>query len=184
VKPFKVFQKLVAAPYLLALLGLLMPMMTISCSDKVISEPTFYEMAGGLDLKQSLQEPAASYLTRLEEGNPKALEKFRETSPDFPVLAKMPQLYGVALALVIAAIFALMDSEGVFASGGSIIMGVMSLILLWIVVLQVKQEFASMGLQLISIQPGAGLYCASTLIVIGTAMNITCIVRLLLNKKG
>ena len=176
-KAFKLFQKLIAAPYLLALLGLLLPLMTVSCSDKVIAEPTFYELANGLDLRTSLQEPAAGYLNKLETGNPKALEKFRENAPDFPKMMDMPQFYGIALALVIAAIFGLMSSVGIFASIGSIFMGLMSLLGLWAIVLQMQQEFASMGMQLLSIKPGTGLYCASILIIIGTAMNIASIVR-------
>lgn len=180
---FKLFQKLVAAPYLLALLGLLMPLMTVSCSDKVIAEPTFYEMAGGLNLRETLQEPAAGYLARMEEGNPKALEKFRETSPNFPVMEDMPQLYGIALGILIAGIFSLMATTGIFASVGSIVMGVLSMLCLWAFVFQMKHEFASMGMQLLSIKPGVGLYCASFLIVIGTAMNLACMIRILLKKK-
>ena len=75
---FKFFQRLVATPYLLALLGLLLPLFNVSCAERVIAEPTFYEIANGLDLEQTLKEPALGYVKKMETGNPKAIDKFKE----------------------------------------------------------------------------------------------------------
>ena len=106
VKSFKFFQRLVAAPYLLALLGLLLPLFNVSCADDVIAEPSFYEVASGLNLEESLKEPALSYLKKMEDGNPAALEKFKAVMPEFPQVQPVHHLYGIAGALVLAAMFA------------------------------------------------------------------------------
>lgn len=174
---FKFFQRLVAAPYLLALLGLVLPLFNVSCADQVIAEPSFYEMANGVNLEEILQEPARGYVIKMETGNPSSLNKIKETIPDFPRIQPLHQLYGIVGALVIAAIFALIAPFGYYASLGSLAMGILSMVGLWSFVAQISQMCGNLGVSVLVVGPATGIYCASALILIGTAMNLACIVR-------
>ena len=69
---FKFFRRIISAPYLLALVALFLPLMNVSCAEKVIAEPSFYELAVGLDLREALKEPAKGYLLKMEKENPKS----------------------------------------------------------------------------------------------------------------
>lgn len=169
---FKLFRKIISVPYLLALLGLLMPLMTVSCGDtQVIAEPSFYEIATGLDLHESLKEPAKGYLEKMEKSNPKSLEKFRESLPGFPQLNAVPHLFAIVGAIVLAAAFAW------FTPLGSLTMGMLSMVALWAFFSQIGRACVNAGMQVLHVEPGAGIYAASALIVIGTAMNLAAIIR-------
>lgn len=174
---FKFFQRLVAAPYLLALLGLLLPLFNVSCADQVIAEPSYYEMANGIDLEQTLKEPALGYIKKMETGNPAAIERFKETIPDFPRVQPIPKLYGIAGALVIAAIFALIAPYGYYASLGSVAMGMLAMVSMWAFLAQMGKICSALGMNVLSVQPATGIYCASFLIIIGSAMNMAVIAR-------
>ena len=174
---FKFFQRLVAAPYLLALLGLLLPLFNVSCADQVIAEPSYYEMANGIDLEQTLKEPALGYIKKMETGNPAAIERFTETIPDFPRVQPIPKLYGIAGALVIAAIFALIAPYGYYASLGSVAMGMLAMVSMWAFLAQMGKICSALGMNVLSVQPATGIYCASFLIIIGSAMNMAVIAR-------
>ena len=174
---FKFFQRLVAAPYLLALLGLLLPLFNVSCADQVIAEPSYYEMANGIDLEQILKEPALGYIKKMETGNPAAIERFKETIPDFPRVQPIPKLYGIAGALVIAAIFALIAPYGYYASLGSVAMGMLAMVSMWAFLAQMGKICSALGMNVLSVEPATGIYCASFLIIIGSAMNMAVIAR-------
>ena len=170
-KRFKFFRRLISAPYLLALLGLLLPLMNVSCAEKVIAEPSFYEIATGIDLREALQEPAKGYLLKMEKDNPKALDKFRTSIPDFPKLQPMPILFGIVAALVLAAVFAW------FTPLGSLTLGILAMCALWALLAQMGAICANIGMQVLQAEPGHGIYAASMLILIGTAMNLAAIIR-------
>ena len=176
-KRFRFFQKLVGLPYLLALLGLLMPMANVSCTDQVIAEPSIYESALGYDLGTELKEPGAGLLKRMEEGNPRSIERFKDFIPNFPKMEPMYHLFGIVGALVVAAIFAFIAPFGYYASLGSLAMGMLSMFSLWAVLSQIGSLCNSIGMNVLKVEPGIGLYCADTLILIGTAMNLACIAR-------
>ena len=176
-KRFRFFQKLVGLPYLLALLGLLMPMANVSCTDQVIAEPSMYEIALGYDLGTELKEPGAGLLKRMEEGNPRSIERFKDFIPNFPKMEPMYHLFGIVCALVVAAIFAFIAPFGYYASLGSLAMGMLSMFSLWAVLSQIGGLCNSIGMNVLKVEPGVGLYCADTLILIGTAMNLACIAR-------
>ena len=176
-KRFRFFQKLVGLPYLLALLGLLMPMANVSCTEQVIAEPTMYEIALGYDLSTELKEPASGLLKKMEEGNPRSIERFKDFIPNFPKMEPMYHLFGIVGALVIAAIFAFIAPFGYYASLGSLAMGMLSMFSLWAVLSQIGGLCNSIGMNVLKVEPGVGLYCADTLILIGTAMNLACIAR-------
>jgi hypothetical protein len=168
---FKFFRRIISAPYLLALLGLLLPLMNVSCAEKVIAEPSFYEIATGADLRETLKEPAKGYLLKMEKDNPKALDRFRTSMPEFPKLQPMPVLFGIVAALVLAAVFAL------FTPLGSLTLGILAMCALWALLAQMGSICANIGMQVLQVEPGHGIYAASVLILIGTAMNLAAIIR-------
>lgn len=170
-KRFKFFRRFISAPYLLALLGLLLPLMNVSCAEKVIAEPSFYEIATGVDLREALQEPAKGYLLKMEKDNPKALNRFRTSMPNFPKLQPMPVLFGIVAALVLAAVFAW------FTPLGSLTLGILAMCALWALLVQMGEICANIGMQVLQAEPGHGIYAASVLILIGTAMNLAAIIR-------
>ena len=176
-KYFRFFQKLVGLPYLLSILGLLMPLASVSCTDQVIAEPSMYEIALGLDLGTELKEPATSLLKKMEEGNPRSIERFKDFIPNFPKMEPMLHLFGIAAALFLAAVFALLAPLGYYASLGSLALGVLSMFSLWAVLSQIGALCNAIGMNVLRVDPGVGIYCASVLILIGTAMNLACIAR-------
>ncbi len=176
-KFFRLFQKLVGLPYLLAILGLLMPLASVSCTEQVIAEPTMYEIALGLDLGTELKEPATSLLKKMEEGNPRSIERFKDFIPNFPKMEPMLHLFGIVAALLLAAVFALLAPFGYYASLGSLALGMLSMFSLWAVLSQIGALCNTIGMNVLRVDPGVGIYCASVLILIGTAMNLACIAR-------
>ena len=176
-KYFRFFQRLVGLPYLLAILGLLMPLASVSCTEQVIAEPSMYEIALGLDLGTELKEPATSLLKKMEEGNPRSIERFKDFIPNFPKMEPMLHLFGIAAALFLAAVFALLAPLGYYASLGSLALGMLSMFSLWAVLSQIGALCNAIGMNVLRVDPGVGIYCASVLILIGTAMNLACIAR-------
>ena len=176
-KYFRLFQRLVGLPYLLAILGLLMPLANVSCTEQVIAEPSMYEIALGLDLGTELKEPAMSLLKKMEEGNPRSIERFKDFIPNFPKMEPMLHLFGIAAALFLAAVFALLAPLGYYASLGSLALGMLSMFSLWAVLSQIGALCNAIGMNVLRVDPGVGIYCASVLILIGTAMNLACIAR-------
>ena len=176
-KFFRLFQRLVGLPYLLAILGLLMPLASVSCTEQVIAEPSMYEIALGLDLGTELKEPATSLLKKMEEGNPRSIERFKDFIPNFPKMEPMLHLFGIAAALFLAAGFALLAPLGYYASLGSLALGMLSMFSLWAVLSQIGALCNAIGMNVLRVDPGVGIYCASVLILIGTAMNLACIAR-------
>ena len=176
-KFFRLFQRLVGLPYLLAILGLLMPLANVSCTDQVIAEPSLYEIALGLDLGTELKEPATSLLKKMEEGNPRSIERFKDFIPNFPKMEPMLHLFGIVAALLLAVVFALLAPFGYYASLGSLALGMLSMFSLWAVLSQIGALCNTIGMNVLRVDPGVGIYCASVLILIGTAMNLACIAR-------
>ncbi len=176
-KFFRLFQRLVGLPYLLAILGLLMPLASVSCTEQVIAEPSMYEIALGLDLGTELKEPATSLLKKMEEGNPRSIERFKDFIPNFPKMEPMLHLFGIVAALLLAAVFALLAPFGYYASLGSLALGMLSMFSLWAVLSQIGALCNAIGMNVLRVDPGVGIYCASVLILIGTAMNLACIAR-------
>lgn len=176
-KYFRLFQRLVGLPYLLAILGLLMPLASVSCTEQVIAEPSMYEIALGLDLGTEFKEPATSLLKKMEEGNPRSIERFKDFIPNFPKMEPMLHLFGITAALFLAAVFALLAPLGYYASLGSLALGMLSMFSLWAVLSQIGALCNAIGMNVLRVDPGVGIYCASVLILIGTAMNLACIAR-------
>lgn len=168
---FRFFRRIISAPYLLALIALLLPLMNVSCAERVIAEPSFYELATGVDLHEALQEPAKGYLVKMEKDNPKSLDRFRTAFPEFPKLKPMPVLFGIVAALVLAAVFAW------FTPLGSLTLGILGMFALWALLAQMGSICAGFGMQVLQVEPGHGIYAASALILIGTAMNLAAIIR-------
>lgn len=171
-KELNFFKKITAIPYLLVILALLMPLANVSCTDdRVIAEPTLYELASGLDLDGALHEPALGTLKRMEAGNPKALDKFRAVMPDFPKLDPMPYLYAILVGAVLAGLFAWLTPLG------SITLGMLTMVAMWAFLVKLAEISVALGIPLLKVDPGIGMHAATAMIFIGTAMNLASIIR-------
>ena len=110
----RLFKKLTAIPYLLVLVALLMPMANVSCDDDVVvAEPTLYKIAAGMDLEQELQEPALGILKKMQAGNPSAMQKFKQTMPNFPKMEPVPFLYAIFVGAILAQLGQLNSAMGI-----------------------------------------------------------------------
>ena len=174
-KEMSLFKKLTALPYLLVFLALLMPLANVSCSvkedSKPIAEATFYQIASGVDLDESLKDPALGQLHRIVKENPKTLDRFKMQMPNFPKMEPVKHLYGILAAIFLAALFSW------FVPLASTVMGLLSMVSLWSLLMKLSQLGNELGIPLLKVEAGIGLYCASFLILIGTAMNIATMVR-------
>lgn len=171
-KALRLFKRFTAIPYLLVIFALLMPLANVSCNDdKVIAAPNVYELASGMDLETSLQEPALGILKKMETGNPKAIERLRPSIPNFPKMEPMPALYALLVGSFLAAVFAW------FTPLGSIAMGMLTMVSMGAFYAKVVELIANMGVPLLSVNPGVGYNAATVLIFIGTAMNLAVIIR-------
>lgn len=174
-KEMSLFKKLTALPYLLVFLALLMPLANVSCSvkenDKPIAEATFYQIASGVNLDKSLNDPALGQLHRIVKENPKTLDRFKMQIPNFPRMEPVKHLYGILAAIFLAALFSW------FVPLASTVMGLLSMVSLWSLLMKLSQLGNELGIPLLKVEAGVGLYCASFLILIGTAMNIATMVR-------
>ena len=174
-KEMSLFKKLTALPYLLVFLALLMPLANVSCSvkenDKPIAEATFYQIASGIDLDKSLNDPALGQMHRIVKEIPKTLDRFKMQMPNFPKMEPIRHLYGILAAIFLAALFSW------FVPLASTVMGLLSMVSLWSLLMKLSQLGNELGIPLLKVEGGIGLYCASFLILIGTAMNIATMVR-------
>ena len=174
-KEKSLFKKLTALPYLLVFLALLMPLANVSCSakdnSKPIAEMTFYQVASGVNLDESLADPALSQMHRMVKENPKVLDRFKMQMPNFPKMEPVHHLYGILVAVFLAAVFAWIVPLA------STVMGLLSMVSLWSLLMKLSQISDMRGIPLLKVEAGIGLYCASFLILIGTAMNIATLVR-------
>lgn len=171
-KFMRLFKKLTAIPYLLVLVALLMPMANVSCDDNVVvAEPTLYKIAAGMDLEQELQEPALGILKKMQTGNPSAMQKFKQTMPNFPKMEPVPFLYAIFVGAILAGVFALITPLG------SIAIGMLTMVSMWFFLAQLGQLNSAMGIPLLKVEPGVGIHAASFMILIGTAMNLASIIR-------
>ena len=174
-KEKSLFKKLTALPYLLVFLALLMPLANVSCSakddSKPIAEMTFYQVASGVNLDESLADPALSQMHRMVKENPKVLDRFKMQMPNFPKMEPVHHLYGILAAVFLAAVFAWIVPLA------STVMGLLSMVSLWSLLMKLSQISDMLGIPLLKVEAGIGLYCASFLILIGTAMNIATLVR-------
>lgn len=180
-KEMSLFKKLTALPYLLVFLALLMPLANVSCSvkenDKPIAEATFYQIASGVDLDKSLNDPALGQLHRIVKENPKTLDRFKMQIPNFPRMEPVKHLYGILAAIFLAALFSW------FVPLASTVMGLLSMVSLWSLLMKLSQLGNELGIPLLKVEAGVGLYCASFLILIGTAMNIATMVRPMVSAR-
>ena len=107
----------------------------------------------------------------MEKDHPESLDKFRESLPGFPQLNPTPHLFIIVGALFLAGAFAW------FTALGSIAMGMLSMVSLWAFLGQASRLCGNVGIKVLEVEPSYGIYAASALILIGTAMNLAVIVR-------
>lgn len=174
-KEMNLFKKITALPYLFVLVVLLMPLANVSCTakdgNKPIAEMSIYQIASGVNLEETLKEPALGQMHRMIKENPKVLDHFKMQLPNFPKMEPVHHLYGILVAVLFAAIFAWIVPLA------STVMGLMSMLSLWSLLMKLSRIGDTIGIPLLKVEAGVGLYCASFLILIGTAMNIATMVR-------
>ena len=175
-KEFKFFKKLAAVPYLLVLLALLMPLANVSCSldeskTKLILEASVYELATGIDLDKALAPDASKQLHNMIDKNEATQKKLTAVMPNFPKMEPMTYLWGIAIAVLLAAAFAFISPLG------SLTMGMLAMFSLWAMLMQLGGLCSSLGIPMLKVDPGVGIYAASALILIGSAMNLAVIIR-------
>ena len=174
-KEKNLFKKLTALPYLLVLLALLMPLANVSCSAKDDSKPiaqmTLYQIASGVNLDDAIESSALKQMNRMVKENPKVLDHFKTQMPNFPKMEPVHHLYGIIAAVVLAAVFAWIVPLA------STVMGLLSMVSLWSLLMKLSQIGGTLGIPLLKVEAGIGLYAASFLILIGTAMNIATVIR-------
>ena len=165
------FQKWISLPFALALVGFLFPLLTFSCSEKVIAEPNAYELAIGLDLEKELGEEEKQVVENMKKENPKAFEK------DPLQLQSMPVLYGIMAAILIAGGFAFISPVG------SLVLGIASLTGLWFFIYRLTDLVKQTQFSFITVEPHVGAYCVSMLLIIGISISIAFLIRPLLHKN-
>lgn len=175
-KEFKFFKKLATVPYLLVLLALLMPLANVSCSldeskTKPILEASVYELATGIDLDKALAPDASKQLHNMIDKNEATQKKLTAVMPNFPKMEPMTYLWGIAIAVLLAAAFAFISPLG------SLTMGMLAMFSLWAMLMQLGGLCSSLGIPMLKVDPGVGIYAASALILIGSAMNLAVIIR-------
>lgn len=175
-REFKFFKKIIAAPYLLVLLALLMPLANVSCTfdeaqSKPILEASVYDLAMGVNLDEALVPDASKQLHNMIDKNEATQKKLTAIMPNFPKMEPMNYLWGIAIALLLAAVFAFISPLG------SLTMGMLAMFSLWAMLMQLGELCSAMGIPMLKVDPGVGIYAASALILIGTAMNLAVIVR-------
>lgn len=175
-KEFSFFKKIIAVPYLLVLLALLMPLANVSCSfdetqSKPILEASVYDLALGVNLDEALAPDASKQLHNMIDKNEATQKKLTAVMPNFPKMEPMTYLWGIAIAVLLAAAFAFISPLG------SLTMGMLAMFSLWAMLMQLGGLCSAMGIPMLKVDPGVGIYAASALILIGSAMNLAVIIR-------
>ena len=175
-REFNFFKKITAIPYLLVLLALLMPLANVSCTfeesqSKPIMEASVYDLALGVNLDQALAPDASKQLHNMIDKNEATQKKLTSVMPDFPKMEPMRYLWGIAIAVVLAAAFAFISPLG------SLTMGMLAMFSLWAMLMQLGGLCSSIGIPMLKVDPGVGIYAASALVLIGSAMNLAVIIR-------
>ncbi len=161
----KIFQRMISIPFGLALVAFLLPLFSFSCAERIIAEPNAYELAMGVDMTSVLSKEESQILKDLSEENGNALANV-PTHMD-----KVPVLFAIFAAVLVAGLFAFVTPVG---SG---LMGLMSLVALWIFITRMPSLLLRRGLGFIEVKPAWGAYCVSILLIIGIAMSIATIVK-------
>ena len=120
---------MVSIPFGLALIGFLFPLFTFSCAERTVAKPNAYELAMGLDVTSVLSDEENKILKDLSQENGGALA-------NVPMrLEKIPVLFGIFVAILVAGLFAFVTPVG------SCVMGIMSLISLWLFIQNMPTQF-------------------------------------------
>jgi hypothetical protein len=138
---------------------------------KPILEASVYELATGIDLDKALAPDASKQLHNMIDKNEATQKKLTAVMPNFPKMEPMTYLWGIAIAVLLAAAFAFISPLG------SLTMGMLAMFSLWAMLMQLGGLCSSLGIPMLKVDPGVGIYAASALILIGSAMNLAVIIR-------
>lgn len=193
-KEMRLFKKLTAVPYLLIFFALLLPFATVSCTganftpkkvdtqdgkvqeipqvekmETVLMEPTLYKLMTGVNLEEDMSEVGATELKRFEKSG--FLSALKARTPDYPQLPPMSFLWVILIGIILSAAFAL------FTPLGSITLGMLTWVAMWGALAKFGEVSGAIGVPILKVEPGIGLYAATFMIFFGTAMNLASIIR-------
>ncbi|MDR1760326.1 MAG: hypothetical protein LBR60_07355 [Fibrobacter sp.] len=165
-KQEKVLQRLISFPYLLCFLLFLFPVLTVSCSEKTVLEPTAYQLASGIDMA-GVQTEDRLLETWIE--NMGAALNFEEV--------QIKVFYLIFASILLAAVCAF------FFPFGSLIFGLSAFIGLWYFIYQTSSYFVRIGFPMISVKAGLGAYAVSMMLLVGMATSLAAVIRQQRNSK-
>ncbi len=164
-KSEKVLQRLVSFPYFLCFLLFLFPVLTVSCAEKVVFEPTAYQLVSGIDIS-SLQTEDRLLETWMENAG---------TALNFEDI-QVKVFYLIFASILLAAVCAFLFPFGSFIFGFSALIG------LWFFIHQASSYFVQIGLPVISVKAGLGAYAVSMMLLVGIATSLAAVIRQVKSK--
>lgn len=162
-KQYKLFQRLISVPYALIFVAFLLPLVSVSCMDKVVAQPNAYSLSTGVDLKKALDPQTIQALDEIKQNGDESMQIPMQTEA-------LPVLFVLFVGVLAAVVFAFVTPVGTLA------MGVADLLVLWVFLNRLPYMFQAQDLPF-TVKPAAGAYCVSMLLIIGIAMSLAAIIR-------
>ncbi len=164
----KLFQKLTAFPFALIFVAFLFPLVNVSCSgtEIPIAEPNAYSLL--------VQKTPESFLS---EDYAVKIEEMKSNAPEMRTFLEQPLgqiktvVLPIFLSVALAAVFAL------FSPLASLAMGLAAFVSLWVFVYRLSVTVHTEHYDFLTVEPGVGTYCATFLLAIGVAMNLTVLIK-------
>lgn len=164
----KLFQRLAAFPYLLIFVAFLFPLINVSCSESEVSvaNPNAYALLVQETPEEFLE---SSFIPKLQEmkSNEPQMKEFLEQ----PLGNLRTVVVPIFLAAALACVFAF------FSPAASLAMGLAAFVSLWVFVYKISVTVQMEHYDFLAVSPGVGTYCATFLLAIGIAMNLTVIIK-------
>lgn len=155
-----ILNRIAGIPYLLVLLALALPFMTVKCSDAPVAEFNAYEITVGGDIR-------TSSLGALDQIARNIDKTYKNTSSHYD---GSPWVAGMFIFAIIAAVFSFMNKavHAIVASG-------VTVLYIWIVFLVgyiTCRDLATSEMGMLSVSPGIGIFLAMIFIAVALIMNI------------
>lgn len=161
----KLFQKLTAFPFLLIFIAFLFPLVNISCSEKVIADPNLYELVSGVTPETFLDGKERSAVEEMKANEPQLKEFFEQQISTTTIV--IPILVAVVLAILCA----------FWTPVGSLAFALAAFVSLWVFIYNLSMTIQTQHYDFLTVSPAVGAWCATFLLMIGIAMNLTVIIQ-------
>lgn len=167
----KLFQKLTAFPFLLIFIAFLFPLVNISCSEKVVADPNIYELVSGVTPETLLDGKARDAVEDMKKNEPQVKEFFEQKLATKTIV--IPILVAVVLAIVCA----------FWTPVGSLAFALAAFVSLWVFIYNLSVTIQTQHYDFLTVSPAVGAWCATFLLMIGIAMNLTIIIQNYRSKR-